>query len=185
MSDINRENNLTSFKTYYEANVSSMILFAQRFVPTDVAEDVIHDIFFEIWSHQDTPPKLPTRSYLFTALRNRCLNYLQKEKSKENYIQSAQLNNQMLGLNYYDSYEKLIIEQEDMQKIYDQIERLPEKCRVIFKMSYLEEKRNSEIAETLGISIRTVENQLYLGLRTLRSRLTTGREKRIFFMLFL
>lgn len=66
-----------------------------------------------------------------------------------------------------------------MQIVYDQIERLPEKCRIVFKMAYFEDKKNAEIAEILELSIRTVEHQLYLGLRTLHPK-----EKNIYFLCF-
>ena len=94
------------------------------------------------------------------------------------------MENRILGLDYYESYEKKIIDKEDIQHIYNQIEELPEKCRQIFKMAYFEEKRNAEIAEILNISIRTVEHQLYLGLKTLRSRLTADGKKSLFFLFF-
>ncbi|MDR2921704.1 MAG: RNA polymerase sigma-70 factor [Tannerella sp.] len=179
----NSNNDLISFRHYYEANVSHLKLFARRFVSSDIAEDIVHDVFLEVWNYLESCKEMPSRSYLFMAVRNRCLNNLKRELVKENYVQTTQLDNQILGLDYYDSYEKLIIAKEDIQAIYDQIERLPEKCRVIFKMAYLEDKKNAEIAEELNLSIRTVEHQLYLGLRTLRERLTGEEKKRLFFMI--
>lgn len=179
-----RENNLISFRKYYEASVSSLILFARRFVSSEIAEDMVHDVFLEVWNLQGMNDQLPSRSYLFMSVRNRCFNLLKREQVKENYIHTTQLDNQILELDYYDSSEKLIIDKEDMQEVYDQIEQLPEKCRVIFKMAYFEDKKNAEIAEMLEISIRTVEHQLYLGLKTLRERLTNKGKRVLFFMLF-
>ena len=51
---------------------------------------------------------------------------------------------------------------------YKEMDRLPEKCREIFTMSYLEERKTSEIAVLLNISTRTVEAQLYKALKILR-----------------
>lgn len=178
------DNNLLFFKHYYETKVSSLILFARRFVPAEVAEDIVHDVFLDTWEHVSGSGEFPTYSYLFMAVRNRCLNTLKREEVKENYIHVATLENQIMGLDYYDSSERLLIDKENMQIVYDQIERLPEKCRVIFKMVYFEDKKNAEIAELLGLSIRTVEHQLYLGLRTLRDNLTSKGKKDLFFMLF-
>lgn len=184
MKDRNAENSLISFKSYYEANVSTLILFARRFVSVEMAEDIIQDVFLDIWDHLEVNEKLPSRSYLFMAVRNKCLNTLIREQVKKNYVESTELDNRILGLNYYDSFEKQLIDKEDMQYIYDEIERLPEKCRIIFKMAYFEEKRNAEIAEILDISIRTVEHQLYLGLKTLRTRFMDNGKKRLFFLFF-
>ena len=184
MKDKNIENSLLSFRNYYEANVPPLILFARRFVSEEMAEDIIQDVFLDIWDYVGINEKLPSRSYLFIAVRNKCLNSLIRERVKKNYIQSTELDNRILGLDYYDSFEKQIIDREDMQYVYDEIEKLPEKCKLIFKMAYFEEKKNAEIAEILDISIRTVEHQLYLGLKTLRNRLTTDGGKSLFFLFF-
>lgn len=180
----NKENNLISFKSYYEANVSSLMLFARRFVSGEMAEDIIQDVFLDIWDHSEERERLPSRSYLFMAVRNKCLNILIREQVKKNYIDSTELDNRILGLDYYDSYEKQLIDKEDIQYVYDEIEKLPEKCRIIFKMAYFEERKNAEIAEILDISIRTVEHQLYLGLKTLRTRFMSDGKKKLFFLFF-
>ncbi|MBB4036195.1 RNA polymerase sigma-70 factor (ECF subfamily) [Dysgonomonas hofstadii] len=174
-----------SFKLYYDANVSHLILFANRFVPIDTAKDLIHDLFLEIWENLDSFEKLPTRSYLFKAVKNRCINYLKREQVRENYISYIQVENKLVGLEYYDSFEKLLVEKEGIQEIYNQIEALPDKCKQIFKLAYFEDKKNAEIAIILGLSVRTVEHQLYLGLKTLRDKLQPKRKnKRKFFIFF-
>lgn len=174
-----------SFKLYYDANVSQLILFAHRFVPADIAKDLIHDLFMEIWENLDSFEKLPGRSYLFKAVKNKCINYLKREQVRENYISYIQVENQLMGLEYYDSFEKLLVEKEGIQEIYRQIEALPDKCKQIFKLAYFEERKNAEIATMMGLSIRTVEHQLYLGLKTLRDKLQPKmKNKRKFFIFF-
>ncbi|WP_455628573.1 RNA polymerase sigma-70 factor [Parabacteroides chinchillae] len=173
------------YRIYYETNMSLLILFARRFVSADMAADVVHDVFLEIWENVSSYEKLPTRSYLFMAVRNRCLNIIKREEVRENYISHIQIEKQRMGLEYYDSFERLLIEKEGIQEVYDQIELLPEKCRQIVKMAYCEEKKSSEIAGHLGLSVRTVEHQLYLGLKTLRDKLQPKKKnKRKFFILF-
>ena len=184
MKDRGKEDNLISFRRYYEENMSSLIMFARRFVSMEIAEDVTQDVFIDVWDNFQTSGQLPSRAYIFTAVRNKCLNILTREQVRRNYIETAELDNRILGLDYYDSHEKQLIGREEIQFVYDEIEKLPEKCREIFKKSYFEEKRNAEIAEILGISIRTVEHQLYLGLKTLRTRLTANGKKDLFFLFF-
>jgi len=111
------------------------------------------------------------RSYLFLCVRNRCLNLLKQEQVKEQYLQNTQIDNRLLGLDYYDSAEKQFIDDENLHQIYRQIDLLPDKCREIFKLAYYEDKKSKEIAELLHLSIRTVEHQLYLGLKILREKL--------------
>ena len=185
MKDKNKNNDFLSFRNYYEVNVSSLTTFARRFVAVEVAEDIIQDLFLDTWNHLVQHRELPSRSYLFTAVRNKCLNIITREQVRRNYIETSALNNRLLGLDYYDSHEKQVIDREDMQLIYDEIEKLPEKCKQAFKMAYFEEKDNAGIAETLNISIRTVEHHLYLGLRMLRNKLIAKEKKDSFFLFFL
>jgi RNA polymerase sigma-70 factor (ECF subfamily) len=165
------QHHLTLFRRIYESNVSSLVRFAQQFIDQEMAEDVVQDVFLELWEREQVFDKTSCRSYLFTAVRNRCINILKHEQARTNCINRVQLENQLLELDYLDSIEKQIIEKEDMQVIYDQIEMLPERCREILKLAYFEEKKSAEIAESLRLSVRTVEHQLYLGVRALRSKL--------------
>lgn len=174
----------STFKQYYELNISALIRFAQRFVPEEIAEDIVQDVFLSAWENNERHNGLPPRSFLYVAVKNKCLNYLKRQQINDAYIDTTLLDIKVLMLDYYDSSEKSIIDKEELQEVYRQIELLPDKCRQIFRMSYYEEKKNIEIAEELGISIRTVEHQLYLGLKTLRDKLTTGKKKNRFFMLF-
>lgn len=178
------EAHLQFFKCFYEANISPLILFARRFVSPVIAEDIVHDVFLEIYENRESFEEMPVRSYLFMAVRNRCLNTLKREEVKENYIHTTQLDNQLLGLDYYDSFENLLIEKDSLHELYTQIDRLPDKCQQIFKLAYFEEKKNAEIAELLNISIRTVEHQLYLGLKTLRNKMVPPHKSKTKFFLF-
>ncbi|MDL2282800.1 RNA polymerase sigma-70 factor, partial [Parabacteroides sp. OttesenSCG-928-G06] len=178
-----KEKNLSLFRRFYEENVSSLVFFARRFVSAATAEDMVHDVFLEVWERWQELSERPTRAYLFMAVRNRCLNNLRRELVKENYLDSVQTENRLLGLDYYDSIEKLLIDRERLQELYDAIEKLPEKCRQVFKLAYYEEKKNAEIADLLDLSIRTVEHQLYLGLKTLRNKLKNDPKGRIFLLL--
>ncbi len=166
-----KSNDRQTFKRMYETNVSALVRFAQRYTPADVAEDIVQDVFLELWKNEKTLDEASARYYLFTSVRNRCINHLNKEQTKESFADKAVFEIQQHGLAYFDSPDKLIIEREELQQVYDRIEELPEKCRRIFKLSYFEDKKSIEIAELMNLSIRTVEHQLYLGLKTLRERL--------------
>lgn len=165
------EDRLIIFKKFYESNISTLIQFAQRFVPIEIAKDIVHDIFVEVWDKSEENNKYLSLSYLFMTVRNKCLNIIKREQVKRNYLNSYELENLILQLNYYQSYEQHLIYIEKIHTVYIEIEKLPAKCKVIFKMAYIQEMKNADIAEKLDISIRTVEHQLYLGLKTLRERL--------------
>lgn len=67
---------------------------------------------------------------------------------------------------------KKIENQELRQEIFGAINELPDKCKEVFKLSYLHDMKNKEIADTLGISLRTVEAHMYKALKFLRERLS-------------
>jgi RNA polymerase sigma-70 factor (ECF subfamily) len=56
-------------------------------------------------------------------------------------------------------------------RIYRAMEALPQQCRIIFKLSRFEELKYQEIADQLGISIKTVENQMGKALKIMRDQL--------------
>lgn len=175
---------INEFRDYYETHAPTLIAFAGRFVSDEMGEDIIHDVFLEIWENIPITEQLPNPSYLFTAVRNRCLNVLKREDVKNNYISYIKTENQRMELAYYNSIEKTLIEKEEIQEIHRQIELLPEKCRQIFKLAYFEDIKTAEIAEKLGLSVRTVEHQLYLGLRTLREKLHVPEKRKQKFFIF-
>lgn len=163
---------LAAFKRLYDVNAAMLIRFARRFTLPELPEDIVQDVFLELWESERTMDESAARAFLFASVRNRCINILKHEQIKENYEQHVQIENQLLGLDYLDSIEKRLIDREEMQTIYRQIDRLPDKCRQIFKLAYFEDRKSAEIAQLLNLSIRTVEHQLYLGLKTLREKLT-------------
>jgi RNA polymerase sigma-70 factor (ECF subfamily) len=165
------ESRRKSFRCLYERYFAVLVHFAGRHVSPDVAEDIVQDVFVEMWKSGKPFDSETAGAYLFTAVRNRCINCLQQEQVKSSFAEMTLLEIKQQGLDCTDSVEKLFIEQEELQSIYDEIELLPEKCRQIFKLSWLEDKKSHEIAELLNLSIRTVEHQLYLGLKTIRSRI--------------
>ena len=73
---------------------------------------------------------------------------------------------------YNDDPQFLFSKDERLEHVYKEIDKLPEKCREIFIMSYLEERKTAEIALLLNLSTRTVEAQLYKALKTLRNALS-------------
>ena len=69
---------------------------------------------------------------------------------------------------FFQSPEQLLIRQEQLERVSHEIEKLPEKCRQIFKMAYDEDKKAADIAQELQLSVRTVETQIYKALKMLR-----------------
>jgi len=163
--------NINAFRRLYEENFAALIRFASRFITHEEAKDVVQDVFAEIWERDGVRyGDVSIRAYLFVLVQNKCLNILKHEQIKEQAMQNIWLENRLMELEYYDSVEKQIIDDERIRQIHRQIDLLPDRCRTIFKLAYYEDKKSAEIARQLNLSVRTVEHQLYLALKTLREK---------------
>ncbi|MDR1668237.1 MAG: RNA polymerase sigma-70 factor [Bacteroidales bacterium] len=171
MLSIPNDRRFSHFRELYENYFAGLVHFARKYITPDVAEDIVQDIFLDLCKSAKNLDRETAHSYLFAAVRNRCINSLKQQQVMRSFEEKISLEIKQQELEYIDSTEKLIIKQEELQSIYDQIEKLPDKCRQIFKLSYCEDKNSREIAELLGLSVRTVEHQLYIGLKTLRAKL--------------
>lgn len=131
-------------------------------------EDLVQDFFVYLWVEA---PRLiiksSLKSYLFTAIKNRCLDYQKHHKIKEKYRTFILFST----VNEDDSTEQFFAESELRQAIQTSLAKLPPRCREIFELSRLNGLSNQEIAEKLDISKRTVELQISNSLKILRKEL--------------
>ena len=150
------------FRQYY----SYLCKTIYRILPdSNVAEDLAQDVFLEIWRRKDKLNiTISLASYLRRAALNKTLNYLRDRKIKwEDDSQLPLLESPMEGVNQQ-------LEEAELQKVFDAaVDQLPEKCRIVFLLSRVEELSHQEIAAQLGISTKTVENQISKALKHLRS----------------
>ena len=102
------------------------------------------------------------KSYFYRSVYNRCLNVIKHEGVKRNY--EAQVDK--TGHHSGD-----MLSWELQEQLNAGLEKLPEKCRVVFEKAKLEGLKYAEIAEELGISVKTVENQMGKALKILRVHL--------------
>ena len=137
------------------------------------AEDVVQDVLFSVWKRhrilREDPEKV--HAYLLKSVYNRCINYLKRNSSLRKY-ETEQSSFLEVAQRYYDPDNNPVIRyifNRDLHlEIESSIETLPEKCREVFRLSYIEDIPHKEIAERLGISVRTVEAHIYNALKSVR-----------------
>ena len=160
---------MIQFKELYKSNAPMLIFYAGKYVNAIAAEDLVQDVFFKIWQKRTFLfLKEGIRTYLYRSVQHACLDYLKHQEVKGDYINTVTTQLKIEEIYYNDDPQSLFAEDERLELIYKEMDKLPEKCREVFTMSYLEERKTSEIAVLLNISPRTVEAQLYKALKILR-----------------
>ena len=171
-----KEGNEEVFKSIYERFFGPLYVYAVEYVvDKEVAYEMVQDTFLKLWEKKSTlADDTYLQSYLYRVTRNNCLNYLKHLKVKEKYKQFSKSKQLEINLNFTalnDSSAEKIISDELEEKINKAIDQLPPKCKNIFLLSRYENKKYREIADELGLSVKTVENQIQKALKVLRKHL--------------
>jgi len=152
------------FRTFF----SPLCAFASKYVNDyDTGKDIVHDVLLNFWDKRDSiDTSKSIKSYLFTSVYNRCLNFIRDRKK----FSSTEGEMEIAENTKWESSDQLeAAELED--KINKALDELPEKCREVFLLNRYDGLKYKEIAEKLGISIKTVETQMSKALKILRERL--------------
>ncbi len=152
------------FRSHYESLCRSANLLLND---ADEAEEMVQNVFVTLWEKRSRLEiTTSVKSYLYRSIRNASLNRIKHEKVKREYTTEQEL----LSAPAAPASHQLL--QKELQvQISLVIASLPEQCRLIFKMSRFEEMKYAEIADELGISVKTVENQMGKALKILRTKL--------------
>lgn len=163
------------FSDMYTLYYIKMLRFSRTYVTTEEdAENIVQDTFLYLWEHLELLNEIEhLDAFLFTLIKNRCLNFLKHQSYiqrkfcsfKDNEELEAQLN--LYALEQFNETASSIAEIEELLK--QAMQKLPERCKEIFLLSRIEGLKYKEIAERLNISINSVENQISIALRKLRS----------------
>lgn len=151
------------FRRYYV----DLCRTAVRFVMDETtAEDIVQEVFTKLWTKRDRLPAdtQSVAAYLRRAVRNRSLNYLRDRKRMP--VDDGELPE--LTADSALQPGRAMEAEETQLRITRAIDRLPERCRLVFVMSKVEHMSHREIAEGLDISVKTVENQMTRAYKFLR-----------------
>lgn len=166
-----------ALKDVFNLYFNRLFSFATEFViDKEIAREIVHDAILRFWQHRhklldDTNIK----AYLLKIVKNLCLNHLKKFRdnpvvfvSDEQLVQELRLNYEVLADHSWDKL--LTLEFEDI--LSQTIASLPEKCQKVFELSRSEQLSNTEIANQLGISVKTVEGHITEALKVIRHKLS-------------
>ena len=166
-----------NFDSIYVNNFSRLFLFAKEYVLFDEeAENIVQDIFLMLWEKKDIlRVDVSLTAYLFTLVKNKCIDFLRHRMVEQIYSENIQQEyNEELNVKLFalESFDHNFSSEEQIEILLrNAIDKLPERCRLIFIKSRIEGKKYKEIAEELNLSVNTVEGQISIALKKLREEL--------------
>ena len=178
--DAIRNNDRQAFERLFKHSYRPLTAYAFRFVrdlPT--AENIVQDVFLKLWQNRrDMNITTSLDHYLFRAVRNHSLNFLDKARVRSAYLR-LQVERDENNEDYKGYYPEIGL----LEIIEKAISALPEKRQEIFRLAREEGLKYREIADQLNISVKTVEAQMSLALKQLRESLKKYNHLMLFLMI--
>lgn len=156
---LSKEQFETVYKTYY----IRLFYYSFQFVADkEASKDIVNDVFEKIWSQRDELELETVSSYLYTLVRNRCLDYLRHQKVEQQYAELYHL----IAQEEVDDSE---LYEERMARIEKIIAELGEPTKSIFTRCYFQHKKYAEVAQEYHISSSGVKKHIMKVLRLIRN----------------
>lgn len=166
-----RKGDALAFQQIYDQYYGVLYLHAyHKLRDREVAKDLVHDLFACIWQKRDSLTITGTlSSYLYVSVRNRIIDYISKEQSKTNYLES--LTQRME--NRYEPTDYHLREKMLQEQIEGVLTQLPSRVREIFELSRKQYLSHREISQKLNLSEQSVRSYIKDALRVLRMKFGT------------
>jgi len=159
------------FNTYYQP----LCFFCNGYIKDlDLARSLVQQVFVDLWLKQNKVRiKQNIKSYLYASVRNKSIDYLRQQKQITHLTEKEKDTREV-------PFHDLIQEAETLEQINQSINQLPEKCKEIFLLCRFEELKYKQIADKLNISVKTVEMQMGIALKRLRSEFADNKLVNLF-----
>ena len=158
-----------AFKSLFNAHYKGMYSYACVILKDEAeAEEIVQDVFVKLWEKRGgLQIETSLKAYLYRMVYNDCMNQVKHR----NVVLKFQKEKTYAMKNERDNAEHRMAASQLNEKLSHALRELPEQCRTIFQLSRFEDLKYREIAVQLGISEKTVENQMGKALKILRMKL--------------
>ena len=164
-----RNNEIRAFDALFQKYSDRLYRFSFSLLKNDEdSKEIVQEVFFRIWNkREELDSSKSFKSYLFTISYRLIIDQLRLRLKDQEYRKFLQeyFNTNSIEIESNLDYESL------NKKIEIIIEELPEKRKLIYKLSRQKGYSHKEIAQQLGLSVKTVENQINLSLKYFKTRL--------------
>lgn len=170
----------TVFEQVFKEHFKNLYAYACTILHDDVmAEEMVQQVFCRLWEkNRALKVEQSITAYLYRSVYHECLNYLKHMKVRSAHQQYVM----KTGSESMQPSESTSLKELE-SRLEKALKTLPEQCRTIFQMSRFEELKYQEIADRLGLSIKTVENQMGKALKILRTQLADFLPAALIFLL--
>ena len=167
------------FDEYY----TQLQYFAERLVSNrEEAQDIVITVFRKFWSiRQNFQTQNNIKAFFYITVRNQCLDYL-RYRQRLNEVKK-EYESHLLTAEELKQTDHLVIESDLINQIYKEVQKLPNRCREIFILTYFKGLKTKEIATVLQISESAVTTQRSLAIKYLKHAFS--QEGYVFFCLVL
>jgi len=158
-----QQKDTAAFGNYYREHYKGFFMMACKYLgDPGLAQEIVNDVFVKLWEDgENIRIESSLKAYIYRAVINRSLNSLDRLKRERQ-------NQQELSRRPEEAVEMRQMEENELKvRLYRAIDQLPDQCRKVFMMSRFEELKQQEIADRLGISIKTVKNHITYALKRL------------------
>lgn len=172
-------NDIKAFEVLYHRFATRMLGYAITILKDRaVCEDIVQNIFIDVWSKRETNTIDNAEAYLFRAVKFQIFNYFRDSKFSSEDLTRLNLVAVSVSTSKQLEYDEL------EAAIHQSVSKLPPRCKEIFELSRFQHKSNQEISDALGISMQAVKNQVSKALSAIREQLQKDEHMLLFLLLF-
>ena len=161
-----------AFTNFYAQFFKKLLIESNKYVKDNqAAEEIVQDVFVKLWERSEDLDQIQSiKSYLYRSVINLSINHVNRQKNLEHHHQKIVKEFSDTEAEELDERNELIV------LLYGEIDKLPPKCREIFKLNRFDRMKYREIALKLDISERTVENHIANALKILREAMLSDKK---------
>ena len=176
-----RSKDIFAFEKFYKQYFKRYYIVAFKYTKLhEASQEIVHDTFLKIWNNASVLKiTVSLESYVYRSVINACLNYIKREKRDSEHQQKF-----MIEFNEIEEADEEPGRLENRLILIEHaLGQLPPQCKKVMMMSKFQKLKQQEIADTLGISIKTVKNHLTYGFKKIREQLADNNAFLCFFIL--